>query len=441
VLRCDIVRAVFLVLLLGVAAGAEARPLSLADALALARMRRSEMAQARIDVRRAQLNVLRAALERARLTVQVTAAEQAQQLNINGTRAAACPPGFPTSSTACAGEAHNYAATASLVVPLWSGLTVEADLAGARARAHAATAAERATANSIGLDAAMTYWEVRRADLDLEVAQQAAARTREIEKMARMRVDAHIAPEVDYARAHVQTMRQAQAEAQLESQLGVASAQLGLALQLDEPAQPIDDPRVLLPSLPPLGDAEAEALHARADLAGARAVVESDRQLVRAAKGAYWPQLSLVGQAGVADNVLYAPTPETPIVALFGGLQLNWLIFDGLTTWTAVKDAGYVRDRAALELDRLGYQVRADVRAAHGKLAAALKRRAAAIEAAQSAARALFLLQKRYQVGDALLLELILAQQDLTQADGDLNDISIDAVEAHAQLQAAIGRL
>ena len=434
-------RVVTLLLIITTAAAAQGRPLTLADALALARQRRAEMAQAQIDVRRARLNVLRAWLERAHLTVQVTATEQLQSLNINGTRAAACPPNFPTQSTACANEARNYAATATLTVPVWSGLTVEADLAGAHARFSAAMDGARATANSIALDAATAYWEVRRAELDLEVAQQAVERAREIEKTARLRVDAHIAPEVDWDRAHVQTMRQAQAAAQFESQLAVTRAQLGLALQLDEPAQPIDDPRALTPSLPPLDVAQDEALRTRPDLLAARELVESSRQVVRATKGAYWPQVALIGQASLADNVSYAPTPETPIAAMFGGLQLNWLIFDGLTTWTAVKDAGYQRDRRQLDAVRLAYQVRADVAAAHGRLGAALRRRAAATDAARAAGRALFLLQKRYQVGDALLLELILAQQDLTQADGDLNDASIDAVEAQAQLQAAIGRL
>ena len=117
------------------------------------------------------------------------------------------------------------------------------------------------------------------------------------------------------------------------------------------------------------------------------------------------------------------------------------MLFDTLTTWTAVRDAGLVRDRAQAALDRERYQVRADVRASHGRLAAALARRRAAAEAEGSARRALFLLQKRYQVGDALLVELLLAQQDLTQTQSDLNDAAIDSAEAQASLAAATGQL
>jgi outer membrane protein TolC len=44
-------------------------------------------------------------------------------------------------------------------------------------------------------------------------------------------------------------------------------------------------------------------------------------------------------------------------------------------------------------------------------------------------------------VGDALLVELLLAQQDLTQAESDLNDAAIDSAEAEAALAAATGQL
>jgi outer membrane protein len=415
-----------------------ARDLTLADAMALARLRRSEVTQADIDIARAKLNVLRAWLERAHLTVQASATEQLQQLNLNG------PQQQCMLSNLCAIEAHPFSAAANLTVPIWSGLTVEADLAGARARRDAATATKRATLQNVALEAATTYWEVRRAELDRQVAGTALERTREIERTAKIRVDAKIAPQVDYERAHVQTMRQAEQVTVLDAQLAVARAQLGLALQLDDDVRPVEDPTTHAPALAPLDDVLATAMRARPELAAAAATVESERQSVRSAKGAYWPQLSLVGQAGASNQTfVFPPAPqfERLVFAVSAGVQLNWLLFDMLGTWTAVRDAGLVRDRAQSALERERYQVRADVRAAHGRLTAAIARRRAAAEAEASARRALFLLEKRYQVGDALLVELLLAQQDLTQAQSDLNDAAIDSAEAEASLAAATGQL
>jgi outer membrane protein len=415
------------------------RALSLSDAVALAKMRRSEVAQAEIDVRRARLNVLRAWLERVRLTVQANFTEQAQQLNTFG------PAGVCTTTpSVCAIEAHPFTATAALTVPLWSGLRLEGDLAGAKARQEAAAATKRATLNDVAADAANTYWEVRRAELDRVVVQSSLDRTRAIEQQARVRVEAKIAPSVDFERAHVQTMRQVQQLALLDSQLAVARAQLGLALQLDDDVRLTEDPAQHMPSPVSLPDALADAQKTRGELAAGAAVVEGDRQAVRSAKSAYWPQLSLVAQASASNEYFYfppAPQQEQVVLSAFAGLQVSWLIFDMLATWTAVRDAGYQRDRDAAALERERYQVRADVRAAQGKLTTALTRRRAAAEAAESARRALFLLQKRYQVGDALLVEVLLGQQDVTQSEGDLNDATIDAAEAEAQFLAAVGRL
>jgi outer membrane protein TolC len=423
-------------LLLATPASAE-RALSLADALALARSRRAEVAQSEIDLRRARLNVLRAWLERAHLTVQASFTEQLQRLNIAGpTKVCTLTPGT------CAGEAHPFAASATLTVPLWSGLAVEADLWGARARERAAGATRRATLNSVALDAANAYWEVRRAALDLEVARNAVERTREIERTARIRVDAHIAPPVDYERAHVQTLRQAEQGAALEAQLAVARAQLGAALQLDDDVRPVEDPQAHAPSLPSLAGVLDEARRVRPELAAARATVDAGAEAVRAAKGAYWPQVALVGQATASNQTFYLPEQQEDLVfTAIAGLQVSWVMFDTFSTWTAVRDAGLLRERAVADVERLRAEVRAEVASAHGRLAAALQRKSLAVEAAATARRALFLLQKRYQVGDTLLLEVIIAQQDLTQAEGELNDAAIDTAEAEAQLQASIGRL
>jgi outer membrane protein len=427
------------VLLLTARSAGAVRELTLADAMALARLRRSEVTQADIDISRAKLNVLRAWLERAHLTVQASVSEQLQALNLNGPKSVCM-----LTPLTCAGEAHPFNAAATLTVPIWSGLTVEADLAGARARRDAATATRRAALQNVALEAATTYWEVRRAELGRQVAGTALERTREIERTAKIKVDAKIAPSVDYERAHVQTMRQAEQVALFDAQLAVARAELGLALQLDDDVRPVDDPAARVPVLAPLDDALATAMRLRPELAAAAATVEGQRQTVRAAKGAYWPQLALVGQAG-ASNQTFQLTPalqdERVVFTAVAGVQLSWLLFDMLGTWTAVRDAGLLRDRAQASLERERYQVRADVRAAHGRLAASLARRQAAAEAQTAARRALFLLQKRYQVGDALLVELLLAQADLTQTEADLNDAAIDSAEAEASLAAAVGRL
>jgi outer membrane protein TolC len=415
------------------------RALSLADALTLARAHRSEVTQADLERRRAQLGVLRAWLQRAHLTIQASVAGQAQQLNLNGPpEACALTPGL------CNTFAHPYNAQATLTVPIWSGLTVEAELERARANERAAAADLRTALNSVALEAATAYWEVRRAELSIDVARRSLERTRDIERAARARVEAGIAPQVDLERARVQTLRQAEQVTALEAQLASARAELGAALQLDERFHLVEDPSAHTPALPPLERALAEAARSRPELISACAQAEAQAQAVRSAKGAYWPQLSLFGQA-TAGNQLFVLTPpqqqELLVFTAIAGVQLNWIMFDTLSTWTAVRDAGLVRDRVSESAVRLRYRVRADVESAHGRLASALQRKAIAADAVTAARRALELLQRRYQVGSALVLELILAQADLTNLEGDLLDAAVTTAEAEAALQAAVGRL
>jgi outer membrane protein TolC len=412
-------------------------PLSLTDAIRLARGHRSETAQAEIDIRRAKLGVLRAWLERAHLTVQASFAEQAQQLNLNG------PSQVCTLTPAtCAVEAHAFSAQANLTVPLWSGFRVEADLARARAQEQVAHAGLRAALNSIALDAATTYWEVRRAELTIDVARRSLARVQEIEHAARVRVEAGIAPQVDLERAHVSTLRQAETVAALDGVRAQARAQLGAALQVEDDFVLSENPKLHAPNLPRLENVLAEAASFRPELAGARAQVEVQAQAVRVARSGYWPQISLFGTATAGNTFLYIPQERASFLyTVIGGLQADWLLFDSLSTWTAVKDARLLRDRAQLDEARTRAQVRADVQSAHGQLAAALARARIAAEAVEAAGRALYLLQKRYQVGSAILLEVLVAQSDLTQLEGDQLDAEVATAEAEAALAAAVGRL
>src|SRR5207245_3236074 len=132
----------------------------------------AEVAQAEIDVQLARVGVLRAGLERVSLSLHAAFSEGYQVLNLNAP-AALCPQigGCPL-----AGEARLVNLTANLVVPLWSGFTIEADFARARRLERVARAQQRSLVRQLALDVATVYWSVRRAELLLEVARHAVTR-------------------------------------------------------------------------------------------------------------------------------------------------------------------------------------------------------------------------------------------------------------------------
>jgi outer membrane protein TolC len=435
--RARLVRFCGAVLVLVPATGVRAeRALSVGDAIAIVRANNSGAIQARLDVERADINVLRARLERAQLSIRATVTEQAQRLNVNG------PPEVCALSPAtCNNEAHIFDGSARLVVPAWSGFGVEAHIAGARAQKSAAQADEHTTLNALALEVAQAYWEVRRAELRFDVATRVLASSRRIEEITREKVNAGIAPTVDFNRAHVLVLREQEQLNTFESAAIAARARLGAVLELDDVLCLTDEPATPL-ALPALAVAERDALAARPDLRAAHARVEAQSQAVRAAKGAYWPQLDLVAQASAQNQPAYAPgTQESVVLGAIVGVRASWALFDGLSTWTTVREARVLREWAQADVDRLRHQVVADVRRSHGVLAKAIDRRALAQEATAAQRESVAILRQRYQVGGALLIELLLAQVDLANLEAELVDASIAIAQGQAQLNAALGNL
>jgi outer membrane protein TolC len=431
--------------LLGAPLGAHAeRQLSLQDAVTLARTSRSEAAQAEIDLERAQLGVLRAKLERVKLTIVGQGSVQAQDLNVQitgDTTGASMVCMF--SPLLCDTEAHRYGGTADLVIPIWSGFAVEADLSRARWTERAAQAQKRVTARTVGLDAARAYWAVRRVELLRDVEAEAVRRDQEIEQIVRARVVSGVAPQVDLNRALVSTLREQSNLASLAGQVSEARAQLAAALQVDDEVALTEDPSAHAQLLLPLGDAVATARSERPELVASQAQVMAQGEAVRAAKGPYWPQLSLFAHADIANaNVVFTTLPQEELFANFAaGAQVTWTLFDTLTTWAIVKDARFQLHRLQQDRVRAGVLVDADVKGAYARVTRTLAQKSPLEQAVAVARDNLEIIRRRYEAGDALVIELLDAQVQLLQAESSRIDNAVALAQADAELQAALGRL
>jgi len=426
------------------ASARESRRLSVNDAVAIAVAERSEVKQADVDVLRARLAELRARLQYTQLTVQASFTEQAQALNVNAP--ASIFVDCETTGT-CRNESHVYTAGANLTIPLFSGLRVESDIAHARALTTAARQQRRSTVRGIVVEVVDTYWTVRRADLTHGLLEQALQREIEIEQSTKARVDAGITPVVDYYRAHLLVLRQQSQIKSIAEQRDAALAELGAVLQIDGPVELTDDPPESAPVVPDLASLEQEALKARPELLAAAATAEAQRFSVRSAKAAYFPQLSLIGSANVGNQVFLPSDPgqsqpeERPIGNFFVGGQVNWLIFDMLTTWMNVKDAAHVYDRLRQDLVRQRYVVLADVRSTYERLRHEVDRLTVGQLTAKVAQETIESLRKRYRVGSAAIYEVTAAEDQLVSVETDLIATRIAIAQAQAELRAAVGRL
>jgi outer membrane protein TolC len=144
----------------------------------------------------------------------------------------------------------------------------------------------------------------------------------------------------------------------------------------------------------------------------------------------------------LSNQSFYLPDrTESLTLALSAGARLQWTIFDTLTTFNAVRDASYVHARLALDRTRLGFAVAAQVREAHSHVLYALERQPIADHAVMTAKSDLEMMRKRYDVGQAIFIELTEAETDLLQSESDQIDAWINLAEAEAALEAAMGRL
>jgi outer membrane protein TolC len=409
------------------------RTLTLAEAVAVARSRRPEVAEADLEVRLARLGLLRAALERVQLTVGGRWTEQVESGTLDAP-AELCRslPGYCRPE----GRARTVEGSASLVVPLWTGFGLEAQWSRARQLERAAQAGKGARLRTITLEVSGAYWTVRWAELLLEAARAALARRAEVASTIKARYGAGITPRGDLNRAETAVLRQHAALVELEGRATQARAELASALQLDEEIALADQPIAAV--LPPLAEVLADAERARPELAMASAQVEAQRQQARSLRGAYWPQVQLFARADASNEALGIRQPQL-VGNVAAGLLVSWLAFDTLSTFTAARAADLEKDRLAAERERLRFAVRTEVRAAHSRLATALGRRQALTQARALAENTLELIRRRYHAGAALLIEVLEAENELEAVVTDVVGNEIEMALAGASLTAARG--
>ncbi len=413
------------------------RRLSLADAMALAKLNRSEAVEANIAIRLARVDVMRAALQRVQLTLDTSYTDGYQRQNI----------GIPTDICRSLGEQCNVpphqqqlAITAALSVPVWSGMGVEAAWSRAQHLKSAAEARLLSASRSVALEAAMAYWAVRRAELLLEANAKGYERSVQVMQITKARTDAGIAPIVDYTRSRGAVLLQEATIVDLKGQAADARAQLAAALQLDQAIVLSEEPPEKPTALKALPDVLAEARAHRPELRAADETLVAQEQQVRIASAAFWPHVSLVGNADARNQLLGVQTPNL-IASFSAGVQVKWLIFDSLSSYMTLRQEQLTAARLFEDRRRASYTVQADVQSAYERCNAAQQRRQPLREAVEVASYGLDIIRRRYQAGIALLIEVLQAEDELQRAELGVVNNSIDVAQSRVTLDAALGAL
>ncbi len=319
------------------------------------------------------------------------------------------------------------------------------NLDAAQATFKSAQAAEDEQTLQTRFTVEQKFYELLRAQRQLAVFGEAAARSRDQADFVQKLFEGGKAAQSDVyaARANRDNdeVNRLGAEARVELARYDLCTSIGFdpskALAVVEPAGLLDDP-----AQPPAAqEAVDKALAQRPSLKAAQLTIEAGKKQLASAKGDYLPVVSANasytrGTRVVGDVVDPDLTKKN---TLSGSINLNWNLFAGFSS-----DAGVRTKLLQLKQAENDYQggrrgVASDVQKAVASLSAARAQARVATQAFETARQGLQLARTRQQVGVGTQLEVRDAELKLTQAQLSQVNALLDGREQESALRRAIG--
>lgn len=312
---------------------------------------------------------------------------------------------------------------------------------GVRARGAMLNAAEdevRATEVAIASLVARSYFALRGAQLQLEVARRNAENQERTLELTRNRLDAGRGTDFDVERARALLSQTRAAIPLLESYVSDARLRIGVLVgrSPSEVAAELRDAPLppQLPDVPVV--ATAEVMRLRPDLQSAEGAVQASRALVGSAKADYLPRLSLVAGAGYTASAFDA-IGNTGTLNYSVGPVLSWAAFDIGRVKARVDEAQAVQAEASARRDYAVLRAREELDGAEVRYRSARARLEHLQASADASERAAALAARRYEGGMADFLQVLDAERTLLTAQDELARGRTAAAEAYVALYEA----
>ena len=241
-----------------------------------------------------------------------------------------------------------------------------------------------------------------------------------------------------------------QDEAFREANLAMGNARLNLAVLLfptfNQDFNLVDDMDTARP-LPSFEETEQLAMKSNPALAAAAATLRQSNTAVSVARAAFFPTISLDVDYGIEANAFAlrsrnASIPDAgvlPNLGYFATAVLNVPVWDWGTRWSQLHQAQDRRAQAHLELTFAQRQALANLHAFYEEASTARSEVDLLRNSADLAAESLRLNTLRYRSGESTVLDLVDAQNTLTQAQGAYADGLARYRVALATLQTLTG--
>jgi multidrug efflux system outer membrane protein len=335
-----------------------------------------------------------------------------------GTRSRASRETEPPASAPLERTSYQALASTSFEIDFWGRYARTAE--AARANLLAARYAHALVDLSLAGAVAQGYFALRALDAQLDVLEQAIRLREESLAIARARLGAGLAGELDVyqaqaalAEARVQRRDTARSRSLAERQLAVLTGRLDLRLAAAAPGAGLF--ALPVPPAPPAGLPSA-LLERRPDVRAAEQQLVGANALIGAARAALFPSISLTGAfGGQSAELSDLLSSGARIWSLGFGLTLP--IFDGGRRTARVEQAEARRAQALAAYQRAlenGFREVADALVSLEQSAASESELRARLDAARSA---LELSTVRYESGYSAYLEVLDAQRTANDAE------------------------
>jgi outer membrane protein TolC len=319
-----------------------------------------------------------------------------------------------------------------------------------RGVAAAAVAKAKAEIAQRGLIVTVTknYYALAAAERKYATAQQALGQAQHFLAITQDSERAGQAAHSDAIKAEIQSEQQQQAFD--EAGLAMENARLDLAVllfpTLTENFSVVDDldsPQ----ALPPFSEAQIMAGNENPDLRVALETVREADLDVAAAKGAFLPSLSIDSDIGIEANsfalrsVVKADPKLGPLPNLgyFVQVSLTIPVWDWGTLRSKLRQSEYRQQQAHAELSETQRQLLSNLYSYYNEASVARGAVATSRHSADLAAESYRLINLRYQAGESTALEMVDAENTLTQARNTFDDEQVRYRVALANLQTITG--
>jgi outer membrane protein TolC len=307
-------------------------------------------------------------------------------------------------------------------------------LSAAQSSRDATTAGFRVTETGVLLSVAQAYYAAAGTD-ELVVARQDAVKVAtETFDVARARVAAELANQVESTRAETALVRAQQDLAEAENRRGQAYRALATLIGTHEPIA-VQAPPTLPDEPGPVEALVGAARTRRPEIAAERATIAAADASAKAGAWRWSPVLSAFGFVHDGNYTGFSGDKYAWAV----GLQLDWLLYDGGARDAQRHIAVAQRREAEARLDLLADTVSDEVANARGTLETSRKGVGAAQRAVELARETLRLVRAQYEAGTAKQLDVLQAQDVLVGAEVALAQAHFDVALADLQLRRAAG--